>query len=95
MAQSVKCPTLDLGSGHDLTAGEFESHSGLWADSAEPAWNSVSALSSLSQQPLSAAPPHPPPHVLSQNKQMNLKKKEAGDHGQSHCFLRLGFLICK
>ena len=54
MAQSVKCPTLDLGPGHDLTAGEFESHSGLWADSAEPAWNSVS----LSLLPL------PTPHRM-------------------------------
>ena len=24
MAQSVQCPTLDLGSGHDLTVREFE-----------------------------------------------------------------------
>ena len=28
MAQSVKCPTLGLGSGHDLTVHEFKSHVG-------------------------------------------------------------------
>ena len=49
MAQPVKCPTLDFGSGHDLTVREFESHVRLWADSAEPAWDSLS--------PSLAAPP--------------------------------------
>ena len=43
MAQSVKCPILDFGSGHDLTVHELEPPVGLWADSAEPAWDSVSA----------------------------------------------------
>ena len=33
VAQSVKRPTLDLGSGHDLTVPEIESHVGLCADS--------------------------------------------------------------
>ena len=42
MAQSVKRPTLDLGSGHDLTVREFELHVGLCAGSAEPAWDSLS-----------------------------------------------------
>ena len=39
---SVKRPTLDLGSGHDLTVRELEPHVGLCADSTEPAWDSVS-----------------------------------------------------
>ena len=42
MAQSVKCPTLDFSSGHDLTVCEFEPHMGLCADRVEPAWNSPS-----------------------------------------------------
>ena len=42
MAQSVKHPTPDFGSGHDLTVREFEPHIGLCADSAEPAWDSLS-----------------------------------------------------
>ena len=49
MAQSVKPLTLDFGSGHDLTVGEFEARLGLCADSAEPAWDSLSP-------PLSAPP---------------------------------------
>ena len=32
VAQSVKHPTLDFGSGHDLTVTEFEPHIGLCAD---------------------------------------------------------------
>ena len=55
VAQSVRRPTLNFGSGHDLTLGEFKPRVGLWADSAEPAWDSLS--------------PHPSPAgVLSQNK---------------------------
>ena len=42
MAQLVKHPTLDFGSGHDLMVHEFESHVGLCTDSLEPAWDSVS-----------------------------------------------------
>ena len=42
MAQSVKCPTLDLGSGHDLMVREFELCVGLCADSVEPAGDSLS-----------------------------------------------------
>ena len=42
MAQLVNRLTLDLGSGHDLTVHEFELLIGLCADSAEPAWDSVS-----------------------------------------------------
>ena len=42
MAQSVARLTRDFGSGHDLTVCEFESHIGLCADSAQPAWDSLS-----------------------------------------------------
>ena len=42
MAQSVKCPALDFGSGHDLKVREFEPHVGLPTDSMEPAWDSLS-----------------------------------------------------
>ena len=41
-AQSVKHPTLDFGSGHDLRVREIEPHTGLHADSTEPAWDSLS-----------------------------------------------------
>ena len=44
MAQLVKRPTLDLGSGHDLPVHEFEPHIGLCTDGVEPAWDSVSPL---------------------------------------------------
>ena len=43
---------LDFGSGHDLTVGGFEPHIRLSADSAEPAWDSLSP--SLSAPPLLA-----------------------------------------
>ena len=56
MAQLVKRPTLDFGSGHDLMVHEFELHIGLFADSAEPAEGFSPSLS---------APPPPP---LSENK---------------------------
>ena len=36
MAQLIKCLTLDLGSGQDLTVRGFEPHVGLCADSSEP-----------------------------------------------------------
>ena len=38
----VKHQTLHLGSGHDLTVREFESHMGLCVDSMEPAWDTLS-----------------------------------------------------
>ena len=41
MAQSIKCLTLDFGSGRDLMVHEFEAHIGLHAGSVEPAWNSL------------------------------------------------------
>ena len=42
MAQSVKCQTVDLGSGCDLTVCVVEPQIGLHADSEEPAWDSLS-----------------------------------------------------
>ena len=42
MAHSVRCPTLDLGSGHDLTVCGTEPHIGLCADSAVPAGDPLS-----------------------------------------------------
>ena len=45
MAQSVKYPTPDLGSGHDLTVHEFEPHVGHCPGNADPAWNYLSPLS--------------------------------------------------
>ena len=42
VAQSVKYPTLDFGSGHDLTVHETEPCIRLCTDSAEPAWDSLS-----------------------------------------------------
>ena len=42
VAQLVKCPTLGFGSGHDVVVCEFEPYVGLHADSAEPAWDSLS-----------------------------------------------------
>ena len=42
VAQSVERLTFDFGSGHDLTICEMEPHAGLYANSAEPAWDSPS-----------------------------------------------------
>ena len=42
MAQLVRCPTLDFGLGHDLTVRGIEPRTGLCADSAESAWDSLS-----------------------------------------------------
>lgn len=38
VAQSLKPPTLDFGSGHGLAVGEFEPYKGLRAGGGEPAW---------------------------------------------------------
>ena len=51
VAQSVKCPTLGVGSGHDLTVHGFEPHIRLYADNAEPAWDSASLSLSLCPSP--------------------------------------------
>ena len=50
MAQSVKPPTLDFHSGHDVTVHVSEPRVRLCADSVEPAWDSLSR--SLSAPPL-------------------------------------------
>ena len=42
MAQSVKHPTLHFSSGHDLKVHGLEPHVGLFAESAEPVWDSLS-----------------------------------------------------
>ena len=52
MAQLVKCPTLDFGSGHDLMVSKFEPHVKLYTDSAEPAWDSLFLPLSLPLSPL-------------------------------------------
>ena len=50
MARSVKPPTLEFGSGHDLTVYETKPGIELCAGSVEPAWDSLSPS-------LSAPPP--------------------------------------
>ena len=47
MAQAVKGPILDFGSGHDLMARELEPRVGLCAGSTEPAGDSLSLPLSL------------------------------------------------
>ena len=49
VAQSIKCPTVGFGSGHDLMVNEFKPCVGLHA---EPAWDSLSLCLSLSASPL-------------------------------------------
>ena len=41
MAQSVKCPLLDFGSGRGLIVCEFKPRVGLCADGVESAWDSL------------------------------------------------------
>ena len=50
MAQLFRHPTLDFGSGHDLTICEFEPCVVLCTDSVEPAWDSLPP--SLSAPPI-------------------------------------------
>ena len=47
-AQSVELPTLGISSGHDPAVREIEPRIGLCADSAEPAWDSLSLACSCS-----------------------------------------------
>ena len=42
LSGSITCPTLDFGSGHDITVHEFQICIGLHADGVEPAWDSLS-----------------------------------------------------
>ena len=62
MAQLVKGLTLDFGSGHDLVVHEFEPLIRFCADSAEPAWGSLSLPLSL------------PPPMLSLSLSLSLSK---------------------
>ena len=48
VAQSVKCPTLGFGLGHELTDHEIEPCVKLCMDSKEPAWDSLSLFLPLS-----------------------------------------------
>ena len=66
LAKGLTLGILDLGSGHDPSVHGIEPHIGLYADSAEPAWDSLSP-------PLTAPPPLvlPPSLSLSQNKELN------------------------
>ena len=48
VAQMVKCPTLNFGSGHDVLVYEIQPHHVLCADSAEPARGSLSLSLPLS-----------------------------------------------
>ena len=69
VAQSVKHPTLDFGSGHDLLVREFKPLDGLCTDSVKPAWNSLSLSLSLCPSPALSLSV-----FLSQNKQLNFLK---------------------
>ena len=51
VAQSVRRPSLDLDSCHDLMGHGFEPYVGLCADSAECTWDSLSLPLSLSPSP--------------------------------------------
>ena len=45
MVQSIKHPTLEFGSGHNLRVCGLEPHVELCSDSLEPVWESLSLLS--------------------------------------------------
>ena len=47
MAQSAKHLNVDFNSGHDLTVSEIEPRVRLWADSTEPACDSLSPSAPL------------------------------------------------
>ena len=60
VAESIKCPSLDFGSGRGLTVHEFEPKIGLCADSMESASDSLSPF-----------PSAPPLLVLSHSQKIN------------------------
>ena len=62
VAQLVKGPNLDFGSGHDLTISGTEPNIGLYTDSMKPVWNWVSL-------------PHSPSLPLFPSVSNKLKKK--------------------
>ena len=47
VAQPVKCPTVDFGSGRGIMVCEFEPRVGFYADGAVPSWDSLSVSLSL------------------------------------------------
>ena len=67
MAQSVKHPTFDFDSGHDLMVHEMEPCVGLCADSSEPAWDFLSP------------PPSAPPSLSFSNKKTKQNKNQVQD----------------
>ena len=86
MAQSVKHPTLDFSSGRDLTARGFEPLIWLCADSAEPAWNSLSLSLSL-----------PLPHLHTHSLSLSNKKSRTLNrlrHPPNSCSY-IGILVLK
>ena len=87
VAQSVKHPTLDFGSDHDLMVCELEPHIGLCIDSVEPAEDSLS-------------PPLPClfAHVLSLSHKMNklkthIKKKKISCTLDPHHLFKVFFNV--
>ena len=64
MAQSVQHLTLGFSSGHDLPVRQFELHTGLRANGAEPTWDPLSLPLSL---------PLPCSLALKINQSINLK----------------------
>ena len=73
MAQSVKRPTLDFSSGHDLRVCGLEPRVKLCTVSAEPAWDSLSPSLPLPCLRALGA------HALSQNRQTFKKKSVSHD----------------
>ena len=81
MAQLVKHPTLDFGSGHDLAVCGFDPHVRLCTSSMKPAWDSLSPSLSLS-----APPPCMPMLSHSLSLKINkLFKKLKKNHNSSFC----------
>ena len=54
VAQFVKHLTLDFSSSHDLTVGGLKPHFGVYSDSLEPTWDSLSSPLSLCPSPAHA-----------------------------------------
>ena len=70
MAQSLKHPTLDFSSGHDVMVQELEPHVGLGTVSEKSGWDSLSSLCPSHTLSLSLSLFH------SQNKQINKLLKD-------------------
>ena len=86
MAQSVKRPTLDFGSGHYLKVHEIKPRIRLCADSAEHAWDSLSpSLSAPRPLMVSLFLPLPLAPCPPLSKSINLEKKEGGNIRKHVC----------